>query len=173
MLLSEMSLEYKRSQIVLRTRIRELRAAARAAADPGDALDWKAVPKTWSRSAGRPESWRSSRPGIMKGAIIKMKSTRYEGPFDTRASEWIGDMSAWRQANDPDNSEQRERLFRNLHKVMRDELTPRQRQMVEMYYFQKKNIPKIAEELGLNRSTVSRTLNRGMGRIQKYLKYSF
>lgn len=102
-----------------------------------------------------------------------MKSTRYEGPFDTRASEWIGDMSAWRQANDPDNSEQRERLFRNLHKVMRDELTPRQRQMVEMYYFQKKNIPKIAEELGLNRATVSRTLNRGMGRIQKYLKYSF
>lgn len=102
-----------------------------------------------------------------------MKSTRYEGPFDTRASEWIGDMSAWRQANDPDNSEQRERLFRNLHKVMRDELTPRQRQMVEMYYFQKKNIPKIAEELGLNRSTVSRTLYRGMSRIRKYLKYSF
>lgn len=38
MLLSEMSLEYKRSQIVLRTRIRELRAAAKAAAGPGDAL---------------------------------------------------------------------------------------------------------------------------------------
>lgn len=102
-----------------------------------------------------------------------MKSTRYEGPFNTRASEWIGDMSAWRQANDPDNSEQRERLLRNLRKVMRDELTPRQRQMVEMYYFQKKNIPKIAAELGVNRSTVSRTLSRGKNRIRRYLKYSF
>lgn len=37
MLLSEMSLEYKRSQIAFRTRIRELRAAAKADADPRDA----------------------------------------------------------------------------------------------------------------------------------------
>ncbi len=101
-----------------------------------------------------------------------MKGSRYEGPFDTRASEWIGDMAVWHQKNDPDNSEQRERMFRNLHKVIRDELTPRQKQMVEMYFFQHKNIPAIAKELGVNRSTVSRTLNRGMGRIQKYLKYS-
>lgn len=102
-----------------------------------------------------------------------MKSTRYEGPFDTRASEWIGDMTVWLRENAPDNSEQRERLFRNLHKVMEDELTPRQRQMVEMYYFQRKNIPKIAEELGLNRSTVCRTLHRGKDRIRRFLKYSF
>lgn len=102
-----------------------------------------------------------------------MNSTRYKEKFDTRASEWIGDMTAWHLKNDPDNREQRERLFRNLRKVMKDELTPRQRQMVTMYYFQRKNIPVIANELGLNPSTVSRTLKRGRARIQRYLKYSF
>ncbi len=102
-----------------------------------------------------------------------MNSTRYKEKFDTRASEWIGDMTVWRLKNDPDNKEQHERLLRNLRKVMRNELTPRQRQMVTMYYFQRKNIPVIAEELGLNRSTVSRTLKRGRDRIQKFLKYSF
>ncbi len=102
-----------------------------------------------------------------------MKSIRYRDTFDTRASEWIGDMTVWLRQNAQDNSEQYERILRNLPKVIKSELTPRQRQMVEMYYFQRKNIPAIAKELGVNRSTVSRTLHRGMARIQKYLKYSF
>lgn len=37
MLLSEMSLEYKKSQTAFRTRIRELRAAAKTVTDPRDA----------------------------------------------------------------------------------------------------------------------------------------
>lgn len=45
MLLSEMSVEYRRSQIALRTRIRELREAAKAAADPGDAAAFEARAK--------------------------------------------------------------------------------------------------------------------------------
>ena len=102
-----------------------------------------------------------------------MKSTRYEETFDTRASEWIGDMAVWLRQNASDNSEQHERLLRNLPKVIKFELTPRQRQVVVMYYFQRKNIPEIAAELGLSRSTISRTLKRGRDRIQKYLKYSF
>ncbi len=102
-----------------------------------------------------------------------MKSTRYEGTFDTRASEWIGDMTVWLRENASDNCEQRERLLRNLRKVIKNELTPRQQQMVEMYFFQQKNIPMIAKELGVNRSTVNRTLHRGKNRIRRYLKYSF
>ncbi len=82
-------------------------------------------------------------------------------------------MTVWLRENAADNSDQRERLLKNLRKVMRDELTPRQRQIVEMYYFQRKNMPAIAKELGLNGSTVSRTLKRGKARIQRYLKYSF
>ena len=38
-------------------------------------------------------------------------------PFDTRASEWIGDMTVWRRQNDPDNAERLDRLRRNLRRA--------------------------------------------------------
>lgn len=101
-----------------------------------------------------------------------MKRTRFE-PFGARASEWIGDMTVWLRENAADNREQYERLKRNLRAAIRDDLTPRQRQMMEMYYFQKTSVPDIARELGINRSTVSRTLKRGRERIRRCLKYSF
>ena len=52
------------------------------------------------------------------------------------------------------------------------ELTPRQRQLVDLYYDQGMNIPQIARELGLNRSTVSRTLRRAKARLYRCLRYS-
>lgn len=101
-----------------------------------------------------------------------MKSTRYEGPFSTRASEWIGDMTVWNREHAADNSERLERLRRNLRQARERELTPRQRQLVDLYFDQGMNIPQIAEELGLNRSTVSRTLRRAKARLYRCLRYS-
>lgn len=101
-----------------------------------------------------------------------MKSTRYEGPFDTRASEWIGDLTVWNRQNAADNSERLERLRRNLRQARERELTPRQRQVLSLYYDQGKNIPQIAGELGVNRSTVSRTLRRARDRLYRCLRYA-
>ena len=101
-----------------------------------------------------------------------MRSTRYEGPFDTRASEWSGDLTVWNRQNAGDNSERLERLRRNLRQARERELTPRQRQLVSLYYDQGMNIPQIAEELGLNRSTVSRTLRRARDRLYRCLRYA-
>ena len=101
-----------------------------------------------------------------------MKSTRYDGPFDTRASEWIGDLTVWTRQNAGDNSERLERLRRNLRQARERELTPRQRQMLELYYDQGKTNPQIAGELGLNRSTVSRTLRRARDRLYRFLRYA-
>ena len=101
-----------------------------------------------------------------------MRSTRYEGPFDTRASEWIGDLTVGNRQNAGDNSERLERLRRNLRQARERELTPRQRQLVSLYYDQGMNIPQIAEELGLNRSTVSRTLRRARDRLYRCLRYA-
>ena len=42
---------------------------------------------------------------------------------------------------------------------------------MEAYYFEDKTIAAIARELGINQSTVSRTLKRAMGNLQKYLQY--
>ena len=101
-----------------------------------------------------------------------MKSTRYKGPFDTRASEWIGDLTVWTRENAGDNSERLERLRRNLRQARERELTPRQRQLLELYYDRGMTIPQIAGELGLNRSTVSRTLRRARDRLYRCLRYA-
>ena len=96
-----------------------------------------------------------------------MRDTR----FDTRSSEWIGDMTVWTRQNAPDNAEQMDRLRRNLRQAREWELTPRQRQMVALYYDRGLNMVQIARRLGVNRSTVSRTLRRARERLYRYLRY--
>ena len=93
-------------------------------------------------------------------------------PFDTRSSEWAGDMTVWLRENADDNQEQLERLLRNLRKARVQELTPRQQQMLSMRFEQNMSGAEIARELGLNRSTVSRTLRRAQKRLRRCLQYA-
>ena len=60
-----------------------------------------------------------------------------------------------------------------MRRVRQQELTPRQAEMLHLYYDLGLSIPQIAEEKGLNKSTVSRTLARGRERLKRYLQYSF
>ena len=50
-------------------------------------------------------------------------------------------------------------------------LTPRQRQLVEMYYIRQMPMQYIAAELGICPSTVCRTLQRARSRLKTCLKY--
>ena len=93
-------------------------------------------------------------------------------PFDTRSSEWAGDMTVWLRENADDNQEQMERLLRNLRKARVQELTPRQQQMLSMRFEQNMSVTEIARELGLNCSTVSRTLRRAQERLRRCLQYA-
>ena len=43
--------------------------------------------------------------------------------FDTRSSEWIGDMTVWLRENSGDNAERLSRLKRNLRQARKQELT--------------------------------------------------
>lgn len=97
-----------------------------------------------------------------------MRDTR----FDTRSSEWSGDLTVWLRQNAPDNSEQLDRLRRNLRQAREQELTPRQRQVLGLYYDDGMTIPQIAQALKLNRSTVSRTLQRAKDRLYRCLRYA-
>ncbi len=97
-----------------------------------------------------------------------MRNTR----FDTRSSEWIGDMTVWLRENAPDNAEQMDRLRRNLRQARIQELTPRQQELLSMYFDQGMTVPQIARELGVNRSTVSRTLRRAKERLYRCLRYA-
>lgn len=96
-----------------------------------------------------------------------MRDTR----FDTRSSEWIGDLTVWKRQNAPDNAEQLERLRRNLRQARERELTPRQRQILSLYYDRGLTMAQIAGKLGLNRSTVCRTLHRARDRLYRCLRY--
>ena len=70
-----------------------------------------------------------------------------------------------------DNSESHRRLLHNMRRALKTELTQRQLQMVVMYYGQNMRIIDIAQELGLEKSSVSRTLKRSRIRLARCLKY--
>ena len=93
-------------------------------------------------------------------------------PCDTRSSEWAGDMTVWLRENANDNQEQIDRLLRNLRKARVQELTPRQQEVLSLRYEQNMRITEIAQHLGLNRSTVSRTLRRAQERLRRCLQYA-
>ena len=61
--------------------------------------------------------------------------------------------------------------IRRLRRVMDQELTPRQRETVVLYYFEEKRMAEIARIQGVHRSTVLRTLRRAEDRLRRYLRY--
>ena len=60
---------------------------------------------------------------------------------------------------------------KRLHQVIREELTPTQREVLLAYYFQDQNIPQIAKSRGVHKSTVCRTLHRAEEKIKRFLRY--
>ena len=91
--------------------------------------------------------------------------------FDTRSSEWLGDMTVWLRDNANTNSELLPRLRQNLRRARQQELTPRQQQVLTLYYDQGMNMTQIAQTLGVNCSTVSRTIRRAKQRLYRCLRY--
>ena len=61
--------------------------------------------------------------------------------------------------------------LRRVRKVIEAELTPCQKQTLVAYYFRQMTIPQIAQEQGVNKSTVSRTLRRAEDRVRRCLRY--
>ena len=85
----------------------------------------------------------------------------------------IAGLHQWMQQQADDNSRRRQRLLHNLTKAVAEELTPRQREMLHLYYYEQLNMVQIAARLGVNKSTVSRTLCRARRRLHHILQYSF
>ena len=61
--------------------------------------------------------------------------------------------------------------IKRIQRVIREELTDIQRQTLLEYYFQEKSITEIAQDRGVNKSTVCRTLHRAEEKLRRYLKY--
>ena len=66
-----------------------------------------------------------------------------------------------------------EKVKCTMAKVIKNELTPRQREIIVLYYYKGFGVSEIADKLDLAPSTVSRTIKRARDRIYKFLKYYY
>ena len=65
----------------------------------------------------------------------------------------------------------REIQIKRVNRVIEEELTPVQREVLLAYYIQNQKIAEIARLRGVHKSTVSRTLKRAEGKLRRYLRY--
>ena len=100
--------------------------------------------------------------------MTSTSSKRYRIPRST-------DLTAWMTESAGNNSEQMLMMCRKLRTACRQELTPRQREIVELYFFsgKKTTMTRVARQLGIHRTTVSRTLKRAMRRLRNHLRYAW
>lgn len=64
-------------------------------------------------------------------------------------------------------------LKKILLKIINNELLPRQKQIIMLYYFKGKNTVEIAEIIGATQQSVSRSLKRARLTIFRILRYYF
>ena len=95
-----------------------------------------------------------------------MPNTRYR-----RGKAYAADMAVYSRQMAADNSKEVSRLKRNLIRALQEDVTPRQRQALLMYYGEGLNMREIGERLGVDKSTVSRTIKRGEDRLRRCLRY--
>ena len=80
-----------------------------------------------------------------------MANTRYR-----RGGAYAADMAVYARAMAADNSAQLSRVKRNLVRALREDVTPRQREVLLLYYAEQLNTRQIGEKLGVDKSTVAR-----------------
>ena len=61
--------------------------------------------------------------------------------------------------------------IKRVQRVIREELTQIQREVLLAYYIQNQTIPQIAQDRGVHKSTVARTLHRAEEKLRRYLRY--
>lgn len=88
-----------------------------------------------------------------------------------RLQEEFGAVADNKDNPESTNHQQKQHLQKALLRVIQEELSPCQRQVILLYFFDGENIPAIAKQLGVNKSTVSRTLKRARENLKKYLRY--
>ena len=94
-----------------------------------------------------------------------MKTISYDQTFG------MVDLAMYSNMIADDNRQQISRLKRNLTHALREDITPKQREYMVLYYGQGMSMEEIGRKFGVNKSTVSRTLKRGRQRLYRCLRY--
>ncbi len=94
-----------------------------------------------------------------------MRTVSYDNTFG------MVDLAVYTELMAQDNKDQINRLKRNLTRALRQDITERQREYMMLYYGRNMSMEAIAQQCGVNKSTVSRTLKRGRQRLYRCLRY--
>lgn len=97
-----------------------------------------------------------------------MSNTRYR-----RGGMYAADMSVYSKLLSEENTNEGElnALQRKLAMALRQDVTPTQRKYLRLYYVEGLNMIQIGELMGVDKSTVSRTIQRGEARLRRCLRY--
>ena len=95
-----------------------------------------------------------------------MSNTRYR-----RGKLYAADMAVYSRQMSADNSREISRLRHNLIRALQEDVTEKQRKALLLYYAEGYNMREIGERMGVDKSTVSRTIKRGERRLQRCLRY--
>lgn len=97
-----------------------------------------------------------------------MNGTRYR-----RGRQYAADMAVYARAMSEENTNSADiaQLKKNLVRALKSDVTQRQREMLTLYYAQGLNMRQIGALLGVDKSTVSRTVKRGERRLKRCLRY--
>lgn len=93
------------------------------------------------------------------------------GNISYEHSGGLADLAVYAGLMSQDNSAQMTKLKHNLARALREDVTPRQREYLLLYYGKGMNLREIGEAKGVNKSTVSRTMKRGRQRLYRCLRY--
>ncbi len=93
--------------------------------------------------------------------------TRRESYNDTFTGEADSGIRAILEG---DNEEETAELRRILLNIIKNELTPRQKQIIMLYYFKKTDIVTIGRELGVTPQAVSAVMARARMKIYRILR---
>ena len=91
--------------------------------------------------------------------------------FNDSNRDTLASLARWHLENDQDNSQRLGQVRRCLRRARETTLTPRQQQMVALYYDRGLTMQQIADLLDICPSTVSRTLRRAHRRLQNALQF--
>ncbi len=94
----------------------------------------------------------------------------------TVSFEHLGDHgcflnSAFTSFDEKPDLEYMKRIESLVRKIINNELTPFQKELITEHYYNKKTMTEIARERGINKSTVSRSLKSAREKIGKSIRY--
>ncbi len=98
------------------------------------------------------------------------KRERYDDNFTGNADRRLRAL-IFSKDEDEDNRNKREKLKHIMLKVINNELTPRQKEIIMLYYFKNYDIVEIGKMLGITPQAVSAAMARGRQRMFRILQY--